>query len=229
MKQGTKTYIVYQHISPSNKSYIGITCQKNYKHRWNNGIGYNNNDYFTKAINKYGWDNFQHLILFTGLTEEEAKNKEIELIKELGTTDRDKGYNITFGGESGNGYHHTEETKEIISQKLKGVNTWTKDALKGRVNGALSEKTKEKISKSKIGQEPWNKGVKYEGEILKKLREAHSKPVLVYLNGTNEFYKRFESRRECADYFKCSETTVGDCLAGRTKTFKKKQYIARYE
>lgn len=224
-----KTYIVYQHISPNNKSYIGITCQKNYKHRWNNGKGYSNNDYFTKAINKFGWNNFKHLILFTDLSEEEAKNKEIELIKKLETTDRNKGYNITLGGESGNGYHHTEETKQIISQKLKGVNTWTKNILKGRKIGALSEEHKEKISKSKMGQTPWNKGIKYEGKKLKNLQKAHCKPVLVYLNGTNEFYKRFESRRECANYFKCSETTVGDCLKGRTKTFNKKQYIARYE
>lgn len=224
-----KNYIVYKHISPSNKSYIGITCQKNYKHRWNNGKGYVGNDYFTKAINKYGWENFRHLILYENLTEEEAKAKEIELINKFNTTDRSKGYNITFGGESGNGYHHTQESKERISRKLKGVNTWTKTVLKGRRRGKLTDECRNKISQSKMGSIPWNKGVKYEGDRLKSIQNSHSKPVLVYLNSTKEFYKRFESRRECAKYFGCSETTVGDCLSGRAKTFLKKQYIARYE
>ena len=35
-------YIVYMHISPNNKKYIGITCQS-LKNRWRNGEGYKNN------------------------------------------------------------------------------------------------------------------------------------------------------------------------------------------
>ena len=61
-------YIVYMHISPSGKKYIGITKQ-NPKRRWNSGNGYKNNDYFTKAIKKYGWNNFLHIILAENLTE----------------------------------------------------------------------------------------------------------------------------------------------------------------
>lgn len=50
------------HISPSNKRYIGITSQKP-EIRWANGKGYSYNKHFYRAIQKYGWDNFEHRIL----------------------------------------------------------------------------------------------------------------------------------------------------------------------
>ena len=67
-----RNYKLYVHISPSGKRYYGITSM-NPKYRWNNGKGYKNNKYFTSAIVLYGWDNFQHEILFNNLTENEAK------------------------------------------------------------------------------------------------------------------------------------------------------------
>lgn len=46
-------YIVYRHVSPDNKMYVGITCQK-INRRWENGNGYRSNPYFTRAIKKLG-------------------------------------------------------------------------------------------------------------------------------------------------------------------------------
>ena len=66
-----KCYTVYMHVSPSNKRYIGITRQAHEK-RWKSGNGYAGNDYFYKAIKKYGWNNFEHNILFSELTKTEA-------------------------------------------------------------------------------------------------------------------------------------------------------------
>ena len=90
-------YYVYKHTSPSNKIYIGIT-QQNPEKRWQCGAGYSGNIHFINAIKKYGWKNFTHEILFSGLTEEEAKAKEIELIAYYDSTDVNKGYNISPGG-----------------------------------------------------------------------------------------------------------------------------------
>ena len=95
-----KTYIVYEHISPSNKRYIGITCQPP-ESRWRHGEGYKNNVAFYNAIKKYGWDNFSHNILFFNLSANEAANKEKELINFYKTTDKNYGYNIKTGGEIG--------------------------------------------------------------------------------------------------------------------------------
>ena len=74
-------YCVYCHINlVNNKKYIGITKQRP-QDRWReNGKGYQGQTKFWNAIKKYGWDNFEHIILFTNLTLEEANYKEKELI-----------------------------------------------------------------------------------------------------------------------------------------------------
>lgn len=107
-------YTVYMHISPSNKRYIGITKRKP-KHRWHSdGSGYKDNQHFWSAINKYGWDNFKHIIIARGLDEETAKWLEIELIREWNSTNQDKGYNLSLGGES---WNCSEETRKKISER----------------------------------------------------------------------------------------------------------------
>lgn len=110
-------YSVYIHISPSNKIYIGITCQEPRK-RWRNGHGYIDNDYFTRAIRKYGWENFQHEILYENLTKDEAEFIEVELINYYNADMREYGYNIKKGGSTSG--KHSEETKRKISESLKG-------------------------------------------------------------------------------------------------------------
>lgn len=124
-------WCVYAHVSPSGKRYIGITCQKP-SERWKNGKGYIESPYFYKAIQKYGWNNFSHTILKDNLTEQEAKQMEIALIAEFDSTNRNKGYNISKGGDGVSGVrrygvensfygkHHSDETKRLLSD-TKGV------------------------------------------------------------------------------------------------------------
>lgn len=115
-------YIVYMHIFPNGKRYIGITNQTP-ERRWrNNGDGYK---YAQKliwyAIRKYGWENVKHEILYQNLSKEEACQKEIELIAEYNTTNREHGYNYHIGGELGpSGKKASEETRKKISESLKG-------------------------------------------------------------------------------------------------------------
>ena len=68
-------YTVYMHVSPSGKRYIGITGQS-VERRWGNGTGYKNCISFNRAIAKYGWDNIKHIILYSGLSKEDAERKE---------------------------------------------------------------------------------------------------------------------------------------------------------
>ena len=110
-------YTVYMHISPSNKRYIGITSTK-IEERWRNGKGYKHNKHFTNAINKYGWDNFEHIIIAKDLDEDVACWLEIELIKIWNSTNKKYGYNISLGG--GGAYERSEETKRKISESKKG-------------------------------------------------------------------------------------------------------------
>ena len=138
-------YIVYTHISPSGKRYIGITCQKP-EYRWNNGRGYIKNKHFYRAINKYGWDNFEHIIIARSLSEEEAKWLEIELIREFDSTNQEKGYNITLGGEGSNGRKLSDEEKKEISKRTKGEN----NPMYGKV-GILNPKSKSIVMFDKNG------------------------------------------------------------------------------
>lgn len=108
-----KKYCLYKHTSPDGKVYIGITSM-NPLTRWQSGHGYKGNSYFTRAINKYGWENFSHEILFDNLTEEEAKQKEISLIAKHKSNQRKYGFNISSGGESKAGTKISERQKEII-------------------------------------------------------------------------------------------------------------------
>lgn len=90
-------WIVYRHISPSNKSYIGITSQEPSK-RWRNGVGYDKETKFGKAIKKYGWDNFSHEIIEDNIsTFEEACEREKYWILIYDTFK--SGYNSTLGGD----------------------------------------------------------------------------------------------------------------------------------
>ena len=67
MTQGK--FCVYKHESPSGKVYIGVTSVVP-ERRWNSGYGYSAQVYFWRAIQKYGWNNFKHEILFSGLSKE---------------------------------------------------------------------------------------------------------------------------------------------------------------
>ena len=138
-------YCVYVHIVPNNKRYYGMT--KNTKQRWQrNGYDYRNNTEFYEAIQLYGWDNIEHLVVVDNLTKEEAKELEEQLIRDYKTYDSNYGYNkligckmteeqkIAISGENSHFYgkdmagennpfygrHHSEETKTKLSEANKG-------------------------------------------------------------------------------------------------------------
>lgn len=113
-------YCVYKHTSPSGKIYIGITGMKP-ELRWANGKGYKEQKVFYRAIQKYGWDDIKHEILYTDLSEEKAKEKEIELIAYYKSNchrwnNPAYGYNSTDGGDlRESGFTLSENTKQKIS------------------------------------------------------------------------------------------------------------------
>lgn len=85
----------------NNKLYIGIT--NNYKKRWSNHKCCNNsNRVITRAIRKYGVENFKFELLFSNLSIEDSEIKEKELIQTK-NTQVPNGYNIQPGGFHNNG------------------------------------------------------------------------------------------------------------------------------
>lgn len=95
-----KKWCVYIHTNLINgKKYVGITSKKP-EHRWkSNGYGYRTQKRFYNAIQKYGWNNFEHEIISTNLSYKDACNEEQCLIKALNTRNANYGYNLTDGGE----------------------------------------------------------------------------------------------------------------------------------
>ena len=136
-------WTVYEHITPSGKRYIGITSKKP-EERWKNGNGYKDT-LFGRAIEKYKWENIQHNIISTDLTEKEAKWLENYLIcyywTFVGFSDCN-GYNCTLGGDGQVGFKHTEDTKH-------------------------------KIIISNIGKHSHNKGIPRDSETKRKISESH--------------------------------------------------------
>ena len=114
-------YTVYAHINKiNNKIYIGQTKKKT-NYRWSYGEGYNHNSIFYNDIQKYGWNNFEHEVVASGLTKEEAENFEKLLIKKLDTTNFDNGYNVQTGGGKGFtiGYDVTfSSSKKVICDNI---------------------------------------------------------------------------------------------------------------
>ena len=145
-----KTYCVYLHTAPSGKVYVGITCKKNPRDRWNNGRAYYQNKHFTNAINLYGWENFSHEILFSGLTKEEACAKERELIAQYRSNHPEHGYNNSVGGENpAEGAVVSDETRRKHSLARKGkkmppeYGRAISRSKKGRPNGLAGRKGKD--------------------------------------------------------------------------------------
>lgn len=96
------TYCVYIHTNKINgKMYVGQTIfGDNLERRWRNGNGYEGCTVFYRALQKHGWDGFDHEIIASRLTQNEANNFEELLIQRLDTTNPKYGYNIKLGGDN---------------------------------------------------------------------------------------------------------------------------------
>ena len=186
-------YTVYKHTSPSGKVYIGITSSP-VNRRWQNGKGYRQHRYFNAAIQKYGWQNFTHEILFSNLSKYDACEKEKELIMLYNSTDRRFGYNQSTGGESGAcGVHPSQETIEKLRRastgRKRGVEELKKFSEKMRGH-PVSKETREKISNSLKGRPH-----KHSQETLRKIAKANGKPVVCVETG-ELFYSAVEASRQ---------------------------------
>lgn len=150
-----KKWCVYKHTNKVNgKVYIGQTCRKPEK-RWRNGEGYKDCTYFYLAIQKYGWDEFEHEIISDGLTLEEANQLEKDLIAKHKSNNKIYGYNLRSGGSDGK---LSEETKIKIGQAHRGRK--------------LSEEHKRKISEGVSGENAPMLGKHHSKEAKDKMRLA---------------------------------------------------------
>ncbi len=136
MEVQNKTYCVYIHTNKENgKVYIGQTkFGDDPNKRWRDGEGYGGCILFENAIKKYGWDSFNHDIIASGLTMDEANRIEESMIQQFDSTNSENGYNIRLGGEN---YEWAEISKLKMAKSLRDTirekhKTTSEESLKDR-------------------------------------------------------------------------------------------------
>ena len=184
-------YTVYIHANKINhKVYVGIT-NRDINERWGKeGHGYLKKQVdgnscqpvFAKAIQKYGWDSFEHIIFADNISEQEAKHMEVMLIALYKSNccrynNPSYGYNMTDGGEGVSGNKQSEETKnkKSIALMRHPVSEETIEKLKkSHIGKRLTEEQKEKISNAMRGDKHPNYGKPMSEEQKEKLRKANT-------------------------------------------------------
>lgn len=212
MQVNEKTYVVYRHIFPNGKSYIGITCAKPYHRRWRAGSSYSQQPKVYRAIKKYGWENITHEILYRNLSQDDANRIEQEMITKYNSVEN--GYNISTGGGGTYGIPCSEEKKRKIGQANKG---------KPNRNDNLAKWRKEHGA--------WNKGGHLTPEQYRKIaaeRKARcNKAISAYDPTTLKRVLRFDSCVEAANTIGVHKADISRCARGKRKTSH--GYIWRYD
>lgn len=211
-------YSVYKHTCPNGKVYIGIT-RGAVNRRWKNGKGYSMQPLFNRAIVKYGWDNIQHEILCENLTEEEAKQKEVDLISFYKSNDSQYGYNCTAGGDGKSGVATSEETKERLRAAALGkkpdgeTRKRMSEAQRRRFSRNprfVSEETRQKMSMSRKGIASPNKGK------FGALNKTSKRIVMYSIDGV--LLGEYGSIQEAGRLHGVSHADISKCCSFKRKT-----------
>ena len=152
-----KKYVVYQHVTPDNMYYFGATS--NIKRRWSrNGIQYKGTSLYP-YIEKFGWDNIQHIVLFRDQSKEDALKIEDSLI--ISGWEKGNCINQQRSGhirkEEGYFQQYYEENKQQILEQQKQYYETNKDK-----KMQYREQNKERIRKYQKQYREQNKEKKRE-------------------------------------------------------------------
>ena len=171
----------------NNKIYIGQTKNSlEYRKHQHEREALNPNRlcvYFHNALNKYGFDSFKWEILKDNVeTQEELDNLEIFYINFYNSSDKNIGYNLKLGGNSGG--ICTEEARKHIGESTK--KKWADPIIAGKMRKGLESATKK-----------WQ-------EICKSKRIKHICPVC----GREFETANFNSHKYCS--YECAKKDLSD-------------------
>lgn len=204
-----RTYYIYCHTAPNGKRYIGQTST-NPNVRWGAGSGYVNCPYIHRAIKKYGWENFRHDILIVCNTKKMCDLLEKKLISFFDTTDPNRGYNISKGGNGPTGVPWTEEHRKRHSMLVSGSG----NGMYGKRHSAEARaKMSAKLTGRKLPEKERAKKTEFLLEAVAKSRQ----PVNQYdLDGN--LVATHESMSEAARAIGKSESSINQCCNGKRNT-----------
>ena len=116
----TKIYSIYLFTFPNNKKYCGYTSCKPQRRWGGTGHNYDKCPLVHKAIEKYGWENIKKEVIFITADQNEAFEKEKEIIAKYNLCNPEYGYNLDEGGRPhGVGNRITDETRKKYSDHAK--------------------------------------------------------------------------------------------------------------
>lgn len=213
-------WIIYCHINKTNnKRYIGLTKNKLSK-RTGRGSGYAQTQLaFYNAIQKYGWDNFEHIILEDKIeTLALAREREKYWISYYHTWIYDSecwGYNMTPGGDISGSSNYTTvmkdtEHKYILITELdkyladgwhitKHNEKWDLEHIEER-KAYTKQYRQEHLEQHYLNNKRYNEAHKEEiKEYMKKYREEHKEKQKAYMK---EYYKTHPDTRDRRAYSK---------------------------
>lgn len=167
-------YLVYMHTAPNGKAYIGQTFD--YQRRCWEHKKQKRCIAFSRAIQKYGWDNFKHEVLKDSLTLEEANIWEKFYIERFNTI-KPNGYNIRTGGNNSR-LHESSKIKIGNANRGRIVSDETRKKLATFKGKKHSEEHKENMRAKMTGR-------KFSDETIQKMRDAAIKR-----NRNSEFRSR---------------------------------------
>jgi group I intron endonuclease len=148
----------------NNKVYIGQAVDPSRRwtdHKWN-AKQENPIQYISRAMGKYGVENFIFEVIATCRTQEDANETETILIQQYNSRDKQFGYNIKPGG---NNAPHAEETKEKMRQATIQQIIEKGHPAAGRI---VTEEERELHRKARL-----EKPIEYTSELRKKMSESH--------------------------------------------------------
>ena len=210
-------YTVYIHRNKiTKKRYVGITKQQPVESRWGaNGSNYKESPHLHSAISKYGWENFDHEIVASGIERDDACLLEQHYISHFKTQNHDYGYNIYEGGSAPS---LPQETREKISCGMRGnkngLGKACSDEKKKKISDAqkgrkLTEEHKQKLRKPKTVTYPCSE------EKRQHIIDAKRDKKSIICIETNTVYP---SIHECARQMGLLATTICAVLNGRCKS-----------
>lgn len=212
MQVEEKTYVVYRHLFPNGKSYIGITCVKPYTRRWRAGSSYYKQPKIYNAILKYGWDKVKHEVLYENIPIEQANRIEQQMIAKYDSIKN--GYNVSTGGGGSYGIPCSEEKKLKISRANKGKPNHNDNLRKWR---------------EKHGA--WNKGGHLTPEQYRKIvaerRARCNKSITAYEPITMKAVLQFDSCVNASKAMGVSASNIARCAKGGRPTSA--GYVWRYD
>lgn len=201
-----KIYTVYMHTSPTGKSYIGQT--RNLENRSNThkypGNNAKNNP-FSMDVKKYGWDRFNHSVLYEGLTSDEANSLEEWEITQQNTLSPN-GYNLHTGGRS---HKVSNETREKHIAIMSGTKA--------------SVETKHKMSMSHLGIKRPDVSAKLKG--VKKSLQAR-KNMSIAKKGKQQSPESIAKRADALTGRKLSPESIAKRTATRAANRELKKMVA---